>query len=125
MFSRISRRIASRSFTSSSRRLGGGGHHDAAHHNKPLGPYEVPHHATYPNEAYLFGINPNAKYQSEGWEWVTLLTYIFGAGIMIAGATSKELDSFKVSDFEFVNLLSSTLLIAMPTIFFCNVEMGS
>ena len=101
MFSRLGRRIATRSFNTSSRRLGGGGHHHDAHAHKPLGPYEVPHHATYPNEAYLFGINPNVKYQSEGWEWVTLATYIIGAGIMIAGATTKELDSFKVRIFYF------------------------
>ncbi len=106
MFSRISRRLISRSYSSSTRRLGGG-HHDAhAHHNKPLGPYEVPHHATYPNEQYLFGINPNVKYQSEGWEWVTLLTYVVGAGIMIAGATTKELDSFKVIYFSLLLLFS-------------------
>ena len=110
MFSRISRRVLSRSYNTSTRKLGGGGHghaHDAHHSHKPLGPYEVPHHATYPNEAHLFGINPATKYQSEGWEWVTMLTYLVGGGIMIAGAMTKDLDSFKVRPTFDVSLIFS------------------
>lgn len=101
MFSRIlGRRVlatsSSRAYSRSARVRGGDHGHGHGHH-APAGPYDAPHHATYPNEAYLFGINPKVPYESQGWEWVTLLTYIVGAGILITGATTKPLDSFKVN----------------------------
>jgi hypothetical protein len=109
MFGRIfSRRVVatsssrvnySRSYSRSARARGGHDHGHGHGHHAPAGPYDAPHHATYPNEAYLFGINPKVPYQNQGWEWVTLLTYIVGAGILITGATVKPLDSFKVRIF--------------------------
>ncbi len=102
MFGRVfSRRVlsssSSRAAYSRSTRVRGGHDHGHGHgHHAPAGPYDAPHHATYPNEAYLFGINPKVPYENQGWEWVTLITYIVGAGILITGATTKPLDSFKV-----------------------------
>lgn len=75
------------------RKMGGHGH-DAHGHapHKPAGPYDLPHHNAYPDEAYPFGLSPGK--QTEGWEYITLLTY---AGCFIAltfGMATKSNDSF-------------------------------
>jgi hypothetical protein len=85
---------------------GGHGHdHHAHEHHAPLGPYEVPHHATYPNQAFLFGIDPSKPYQSEGWEVLTFATYFLTFGIIFGTAAAKDLDSFKVSCENFFLIL--------------------
>lgn len=63
-----------RNFTRSRTVRGGHDHHDA--HHKPAGPYELPHHATYPKEAHPFGIDFSKEYNSQGWELLTAATYI-------------------------------------------------
>ncbi len=65
----------------------------SSHHGPPRTPepYEVPHHATYPSEAKLWANKP------EGWEWVTLVTYVASTVAVIGGLQSKELESFKVN----------------------------
>jgi len=83
-----------RNFTSTKNARHG---HDHAHEHKPLGPYEVPHHATYSKEAHLFGIDPTKPYTQEGWEVLTFVTYTLMFGIIFGSAATKDLDSFKVS----------------------------
>jgi hypothetical protein len=68
-----------------------GGHHDA--HAKSSGPYSVPHHDAYPNEAYAFGIKPGES--SEGWEVITYGVYALCAAILVVGMSFKN-DDFKV-----------------------------
>ena len=63
-------------------------HHGPSH---TPGPYEVPHHATYPNEAKLWPNKP------EGWEWITLCTYVLSTVVVIAGMQTRGLESFQVS----------------------------
>mmetsp|Transcript_33808 Transcript_33808/g.49083 ORF Transcript_33808/g.49083 Transcript_33808/m.49083 type:complete len:176 (+) Transcript_33808:726-1253(+) len=81
------------------------GHHDDAHSDDhhhdddhvdhgPVGPYDLKHHATYPKEAYFLGINPK-EYKSEGFEVITIVTYILMFGILALTFTVKESDSFR------------------------------
>lgn len=79
-----------------SRNFGAAGHDHAHSHHAPAGPYDVPHHPSQPNEAYLFGINPNEKYQSQGFEFITISTYLICFGILFFGAMTKDHNSFKV-----------------------------
>lgn len=79
-----------------SRNFGAAGHDHAHGHHTPPGPYDVPHHPTQPNEAYLFGINPNEKYKYEGFEFITISTYLICFGILFFGAMTKDHNSFKV-----------------------------
>lgn len=85
---------------SRSARGGGGGHHEELHHYHPkqkLGPYEVPHHPTYPNQAHPFGIDFKKGYKAEGWETITLLVYAGMFGMIFYGTKDeKEDDTFKV-----------------------------
>jgi hypothetical protein len=82
------------------RNLGAAGHghgHDQHHHqHKPAGPYDVPHHPSQPDEAYLFGINPNKPYEYEGFEFITIGTYLICFGILFFGSMTKDHNSFKV-----------------------------
>lgn len=88
--------VRGRSFNNSAKRLGGG--HSQGHgHHHPKEPYAPNHHATYPNEAHLFGINPHAPYKSEGWEWLTLFTYVACFGIIAASTSNSPTDAFTVS----------------------------
>ncbi len=72
----------------------GHGHGHAAH--APAGPYDVPHHPSQPDEAYPFGINPNAEYKYEGWEFVTMGTYLICFGILFIGSMTSDKNAFKV-----------------------------
>ena len=71
-------------------------HHHDDHHHKPLGPYEVPHHPTYPKKAYFLGINPNEKYKWEGWEIITYVTYASCFIALVYGYNANNKNSFKV-----------------------------
>lgn len=90
----------------------GNGH---AHAVGPAGPYDVPHHPTYPDKAYLFGINPNEKYKYEGWEGITAFTYIIVTGMILYSAFTQPVDSFKVKFFYFLYIyhLSSFLSVQL------------
>jgi len=81
-------------------------HHDD-HHRKPLGPYEVPHHPTYPKEAYFLGINPNEKYKWEGWEIPTIITYTSCFLVLVYGYTANNKNAFKVVVLLLQYLISS------------------
>ncbi|KAJ1416952.1 hypothetical protein B484DRAFT_400995 [Ochromonadaceae sp. CCMP2298] len=81
---------------------GGHGHghgHEGGHGghpvHAPLGPYDVPHHATYPDEAHFLGIDPNKPYEYEGWEWITGLTYMIVFGVIVVGCNTRSYDTFK------------------------------
>jgi hypothetical protein len=80
------------------RNLGAASHdHGHAHgHHAPAGPYDVPHHPSQPNEAYFLGINPHVEYENQGFEYMTVTTYIICFGILFFGAMTKDHDSFKV-----------------------------
>lgn len=79
------------------RKLGSGGAHGHGHEvsKGPLKPYEVPHHPTYANEAYFLGINPNEKYQWQGYE-AAILVYLLAFGIL-ASPSKVEDDDLRVS----------------------------
>ena len=62
MFSRVQKSI-NRLSKISFRKFGDSHHH--SNHNHVHGPYDPKHHATYPKEARLFGIDP-ATYKLEG-----------------------------------------------------------
>lgn len=85
-----------RSLQVSNKRLGGHSHGEHAP-QKPLGPYELPHHSTYPSQQHLFGIDPSVPYKYEGWEHITWATYIIMFGLFIsANWDMKKDDTFKV-----------------------------
>lgn len=85
-----------RGVQASSKRLGGHGHVNHAPH-KPLAPYELPHHSTYPTQQYLFGIDPSVPYKAEGWEHITWATYIIMFGLIFsANWDMKKDDTFMV-----------------------------
>lgn len=90
----ITSTVARRSFVVSAVNNGGHGH-GAAH--APAGPYDVPHHQQQTEEAWIFGINPNEEYKSEGWEGITFFTYLSAFSILFFGAMTKDHNSFKVS----------------------------
>ncbi len=73
--------------------MGSHDHHDAAH--APAGPYSPKHHAPYPEEARLFGIQPGDKRQ--GFELITVFVYLTCATILcIAGCSRNDSTDFKV-----------------------------
>lgn len=126
MFSRsfrssVTSAIKSR-FYSRSRAVRGGGH-DHGHHNhpqKPLEPYELPHHATYPHEAHPFGIDLKKGYSFEGWEIITALVYTGMFGILFFHTRDEKADDeFKVekSDNNLLRATGSLELFSLITIF--------
>ena len=83
----------------SKRNLGGKAHHH------PSGPYDVKHHPIHANEAYVFGIEPG-KYKFEGWEYITLFTYVTSFLMLTVGMSSKEGETFTVTLFFFFFLIT-------------------
>jgi hypothetical protein len=99
--------LGKRNFVNSRKVTGGGGHGQGHghHQQKPLEPYEAPHHQTYPDHAYPFGINPAEKYKFEGWEIITAITYIGMFGILFSVDTENH---FKVK-FLIYNLIFTVI----------------
>ena len=72
------------------RQMGGGHGHGPS---KPAGPYDLPHHAAYPDAAYPFGLVPGKP--KEGWEYITLATYMGCFVALVFGLSAKgNSDSF-------------------------------
>ena len=90
------KRVVSRSFNNTKMVRGGHSSHGRKGHHSHE-PYAPHHHQTYPDKAYLFGINPSVPYKSEGWEWMTFVTYALCFGIVVTAYGSKPLDAFNVS----------------------------
>eukprot|EP01031_Cornospumella_fuschlensis_P026631 gene26631-32181_t len=59
----------------------------------PAGPYDPPHHPTYPAQGTFLGIHPTEATKSEGWELPTYLFYV-GMFAFVYAAISKP-DEFK------------------------------
>ena len=59
---------------------------------KAATPYDVPAGPGYGETAYPFGLGPN--YKSEGFEVITIITYVACFGHVAFGLASKEDDSF-------------------------------
>jgi len=55
-------------------------------------PYDAPAGPGYGETAYPFGLGPN--YKSEGFEAITIITYVACFGYVAFGLASKEDDSF-------------------------------
>jgi hypothetical protein len=85
--------VSKRSLATRSRQSSGGGGHN---HHHQQGPYDLPHHPTYHEKAYLFNIKPN-EYKREGWEIITWMTYLVAGGIFVAALSTKDFDEFSVS----------------------------
>lgn len=95
-------------------------HHDDHHHHKPLGPYEVPHHPTYPKKAYFLGINPNEKYKWEGWEIITYLTYASCFIVLVYGYNANNKNAFKVNNVKEYHLSIHLSIIIIIIIYHMN-----
>ena len=90
---RAAAQVARPAVSGAPRRALGGGHggHGGAH--KPAGPYDLPHHAAYPETAYPFGLSPTRK--TEGWEAFTWVTYAACFAALAFGLSAKgNSDSF-------------------------------
>eukprot|EP01033_Poteriospumella_lacustris_P016417 gene16417-11736_t len=101
MWSRLSLRssfntVLRRNIARSRPTRGGAGHdhHDLHHYhgNKKLGPYEVPHHPAYPQEAHPFGIDFSKGYKAEGWELTTALVYSIMFGMFVYHTYDEKRD---------------------------------
>ena len=60
---------------------------------KAATPYDIPKGQAYPDQAYPLGLTPDWKPQ--GWEGVTIVTYIACTVAIVFGVGNKEDDSFK------------------------------
>ena len=75
------------------RSLGGHGHGHGHGAHKPAGPYDLPHHAAYPETAVPFGLSAQRK--TEGWEGFTWATYATCFVVLAFGLSAKgNTDSF-------------------------------
>jgi len=68
--------------------------HDSHH---PPKPYDVKHPEPYPTEAYMFGRKPGSPL--EGWEVITIGTFVAAFLIMVVGHNTKTEESFQVLHF--------------------------
>lgn len=64
------------------------------HGGKPPAPYDAPHHATYPEEAYVFGMKPGDPL--EGWEYITFAVFFISFFGTTFGMTMKDKPLFQV-----------------------------
>ena len=85
----------------------------------PTGPYAVPHHNTYPDKAYPFGVDP-ATYQNQGFEHFTVLIYTLCFGICAVGFAVKKDSGFKVQS----NLLTLNVGMAMIIFVLSNTQIS-
>lgn len=58
----------------------------------PAGPYDIPHKASYPTEAFFGG---SKEHKFEGWEYITVFTYIVSFGVVYFGLNTNGLDRFR------------------------------
>ena len=70
---------------------------NSSHHGHVDGPYAVKHHHPYPDEAYMFGRKPGTPL--EGWEIITVSTYVICFLILVIGANTRDDESLKVPYF--------------------------